>query len=238
MWSAWPIATALYIHTGTFEYAPRAGALGPEAWPRLAILLMGASCLYELTRRLFVANKDATGFLEAFEREDEVEEPQPVYPRLVIGGIVLMAHLCGGRSDILGFILGTFLFLAAFMYVGGYRAHGVVWGASAAVTISCGILFLRIAYVSLPRGIAPFDRVTDGSSQSRACGERNDRHPHPARPAASSHCMTPLNLHDAVRRHRHRPADRRAARPDAGDGRRPGAALHLQDGRHAPRSSC
>ena len=29
------------------------------------------------------------------------------------------------------------------------------------VTISCGILFLRIAYVSLPRGIAPFDRVTD-----------------------------------------------------------------------------
>ena len=62
---------------------------------------------------------------------------------------------------VLGFILGTFLFLAAFMYVGGYRAHGVVWGASAGVTISCGILFLRIAYVSLPRGIAPFDRVTD-----------------------------------------------------------------------------
>ena len=42
-----------------------------------------------------------------------------------------------------------------------YRAHGVIWGASAAVTVLCGILFLRIAYVSLPRGIAPFDRITD-----------------------------------------------------------------------------
>jgi putative tricarboxylic transport membrane protein len=62
---------------------------------------------------------------------------------------------------ILGFILGTFLFLAAFMYVGGYRDHKAIWGTSAAVTIFCGILFLRIAYVSLPRGIAPFDRATD-----------------------------------------------------------------------------
>ena len=37
---------------------------------------------------------------------------------------------------------------------------------------------------------------------------------------------------DAVHRHRHRPADRRAARLDTGDGRRAGAAVHLQDGRH------
>ena len=154
------IATALYIYAGTFEYSPRPDELGPDAWPRLAILLMGASCLYELGRRLLIANKDATGFLEAFEREEEVEEPQQVYPRLVIGGIVLMA-IYAVAVPVLGFILGTFLFLAAFMYVGGYRAHGVVWGASAVVTIFCGILFLRIAYVSLPRGIAPFDRVTD-----------------------------------------------------------------------------
>ena len=154
------IAAALYNYAGTFEYTPRAGELGPEAWPRLAILLMAASCLYELTRRLIVGNKDATGFMEAFDRETEVEESQPVYPRLVIGGIVLMG-IYAVAVPILGFILGTFLFLAAFMYVGGYRAHGVVWGASAGVTIFCGILFLRIAYVSLPRGIVPFDRVTD-----------------------------------------------------------------------------
>ncbi len=154
------VALALYVYSGKIEYTPRPGTLGPEAWPRLAILLMGASCLWELTRRLIVSNRDATGFMEAFDREPEDDQTQPVYAHLVVGGIVLMA-LYAVAVPFLGFIFGTFLFLAAFMYVGGYRAHGVVWGASAGVTIFCGILFLRIAYVSLPRGIAPFDRITD-----------------------------------------------------------------------------
>jgi hypothetical protein len=121
---------------------------------------MGASCVFEISRRLIVSNQDTTGILEAFDREPDVEDKQRVYPRLLIGGIVLMG-IYAVLMPTLGFILGTFLFLAAFMYVGGYRAHGVIWGASAAVTIFCGILFLRIAYVSLPRGIEPFDRATD-----------------------------------------------------------------------------
>jgi putative tricarboxylic transport membrane protein len=154
------IAAALYVYAGTFEYAPRPGQLGPEVWPRLAILLTGGSCLFEISRRLIIGNQDATGFMEAFDREPEVEEKQPVYPRLLIGGIVLMA-IYAVLVPVLGFILGTFLFLAAFMYVGGYREHRAIWGTSAVVTIFCGILFLRIAYVSLPRGIPPFDRVTD-----------------------------------------------------------------------------
>jgi hypothetical protein len=153
------IAVALYLYAGTILYSPRPGQLGPETWPRLAILLLGVSCLFELTRRLIVGNKDATGFLEAFDRE-EAEDKQPVYPRLLIGGIVLMA-IYAVLVPVLGFILGTFLFLAAFMYVGGYRDHAAIWGTSAAVTIFCGILFLRIAYVSLPRGIPPFDQATD-----------------------------------------------------------------------------
>jgi hypothetical protein len=154
------IAAVLYLYAGTFDYAPRPGQLGPEVWPRLATLLMGGSCLFEILRRLIVGNQDAAGFLEAFDREPEVEDKQPVYPRLLVGGIVLMA-IYAVLVPVLGFILGTFLFLAAFMYVGGYRAHGAIWGTSTAVTIFCGILFLRIAYVSLPRGVPPFDRATD-----------------------------------------------------------------------------
>ena len=46
------IAIALYIYAGTFDYTPRPGQLGPEVWPRLAILLMGASCVFEISRRL------------------------------------------------------------------------------------------------------------------------------------------------------------------------------------------
>lgn len=155
------IAVALYIYTGTIDYTPRGHELGPEIWPRLAILMMGASCAWELTRRVIAGNKDATGIIDVLDREphDEVAAV-PVYPKLLIGGIVLMG-IYAVLMPILGFILGTFLFLAAFMYAGRFRAHGAIWGTSAAVTMLCGILFLRIAYVSLPRGIAPFDRITD-----------------------------------------------------------------------------
>ena len=125
------IAAALYLYAGTFDYAPRPGQLGPDVWPRLAILLMGGSCLFEISRRLIIGNQDAAGFMEAFDREPEVEEKQPVYPRLLIGGIVLMA-IYAVLVPVLGFILGTFLFLAAFMYVGGYREHRAIWGTSAA----------------------------------------------------------------------------------------------------------
>jgi len=154
------ISVGLWIYSGTIDYSPRPGELGPEVWPRLAILLMGGSCLFEMARRMLVKNEDATGFLEAFEKEEEKEEPEPVYPGLLIGGIVLMA-IYAVAVPYLGFIFGTFLFLAAFMYVGGYRSHGVIWGMSVFVTLACGVLFLRVAYVSLPRGIEPFSYAND-----------------------------------------------------------------------------
>ncbi|HVV62787.1 MAG TPA: tripartite tricarboxylate transporter TctB family protein [Pseudolabrys sp.] len=154
------ISIALYVYAGTISYDHRPGELGPEVWPRLAILLMGASCLYELARRFIAGNKDAAGIMEVFEREEEAEEKQPVYLGMLIGGIVLMA-VYAVLVPVLGFIFGTFLFLAAFMYVGGSRAHVVIWATSLIVTFGCGVLFLRIAYVSLPRGIPPFDAITD-----------------------------------------------------------------------------
>jgi putative tricarboxylic transport membrane protein len=98
--------------------------------------------------------------LESLDRTDDPGEADPVYPRLLIGGIVLMG-VYAVLVPYLGFILGTFLFLAAFMYVGRYREHRAIWATSALVTVLCGVLFLRIAYVSLPRGVVPFDRLTD-----------------------------------------------------------------------------
>ena len=154
------IAAALYVYAGDIVYTPRGNSLGPEVWPRLAILLLGLSCLYEIGRRLIVGNRDATGFLEAFEREQELDEPEVFYPRMLLGGIALMI-VYAVLVPYLGFIFGTFLFLVAFMYIGGFRAHRTIWLTSLLVTLLCGVLFLRIAYVSLPRGVEPFAMATD-----------------------------------------------------------------------------
>ncbi len=153
------VAAALFVYSGHIGYTPRPGQIGPETWPRLAIGLMAAACLFEIARRIVTNNAVARGIVEALDREEQAEQ-EPRYPWLLVGGVVLVS-IYAVVVPVLGFLLATFLFLAAFMYLGRYRKHRAVWAASAAVTIGCGILFLRIAYVSLPRGMPPFDRVTD-----------------------------------------------------------------------------
>jgi hypothetical protein len=153
------VAAALFVYTGYIDYTPRPGAIGPTVWPRLAIALMAASCLFEIGRRILTKNADAAGLVDALDR-DEPAEAETRYPLVLLAGIALVS-VYAVVIPYLGFILATFLFLAAFMYAGRYRNHVAIWSASAILTLFCGILFLRIAYVSLPRGIAPFDRITD-----------------------------------------------------------------------------
>jgi putative tricarboxylic transport membrane protein len=153
------LAAALFVYTGHIDYTPRPGQIGPATWPRLVMALMAGSCLFEIARRIVTRNAEAAGVIDALDRDDETQ-PETRYPLSLVAGIVLVA-IYAFVVPYLGFLLGTFLFLAAFMYVGGYRRHLVIWAASAIVTLFCGVLFLRIAYVSLPRGIPPFDRVTD-----------------------------------------------------------------------------
>jgi len=154
------IAAALFIHMGHIDYTPRPGQLGPETWPRLAIGLMAAACVFEIARTVLHGKTSDEAAAGAFATTGEMTGDEPTFPLLLVGGILLVT-LYAVLVSVLGFPLTTFLFLAAFIYLGRYRRHGVIWAFSAIMTILMSILFLRIAYVSLPRGIPPFDRITD-----------------------------------------------------------------------------
>lgn len=154
------VAALLYIYAGEVKYAARAGELGPAVWPRMAIVLLAGACVFEIVRRLATSSVDERGIVELLrdDRANDVEAPR--YPRLLIGGIVLVC-IYALAVPALGFLIATFLFLVAFMYLGRYRNHKALWATSALVTVACGILFLRIAYVSLPRGLGLFGYITD-----------------------------------------------------------------------------
>src|SRR5919202_906481 len=79
------------------------------------------------------------------------------WPKIAVALMLVYAVLV----SYLGFLLASFLFLAAFMYLGRYRNHLAVWTVSAGLTVVIAFLFIRFAYVSLPRGEPPFDRFTD-----------------------------------------------------------------------------
>ncbi len=153
------LAVGLFVHIGRVDYTHRPGQLGPDVWPKIALGLMGIVCAFEIGRRLVRGATVTRGVADLLE-QSESEDAGESHPWLVAGGIVLVS-VYAVLVPVLGFLLATFLFLAAFMYLGRYRRHVAIWSISAIATVLIGVLFLRIAYVSLPRGTPPFDRFTD-----------------------------------------------------------------------------
>lgn len=153
------VAAALFYWARQIEYTPRGKELGPDFWPKLAIGMMAVVCIVEIVRALAGAHA-ARGVAELLDAGEAGEEEQPKYMHLLIGGIAVVV-VYAFLVPVLGFLLATLLFMVAFMYIGGYRKHLAIWSISAAATVAIGFLFLRFAYVSLPRGEPPFDRFTD-----------------------------------------------------------------------------
>jgi putative tricarboxylic transport membrane protein len=153
------VAAVLFFFARQIRYTPRPGMLGPDFWPKLAIGLMAAVCLFEIMRAFTGLRSEAHGVADALEK-DEGEQSTRTYPWLLIGGVVLVTAYAV-LVNILGFLLASFLFLAVFMYLGRYRNHAAVWATSTAITLLAALIFIRFAYVSLPRGQPPFDAFTD-----------------------------------------------------------------------------
>ena len=154
-------AIGFYLLAQQIQYDARPGQWGPDLWPKLAIGLIVVVCLFELLRAFFSDGRvEAVGITEQFEQGEPAVEEAPRRPILLIAGIGLTIAY-GMLVNTLGFPLATFLFLVAFMYVGGFRSHGVILLSSLIGAVAFTVAFLRIVYVSLPRGTPPFDRVTD-----------------------------------------------------------------------------
>jgi putative tricarboxylic transport membrane protein len=152
------VAVALFIYSQSIEYTPRRGHLGPGFWPQLATGVLAAACLVEIAKGL-LGRKSARD-VAASTIDNENPEHASAHPWLLISGTALMGSYAALVTS-LGFLLASFLFLAGFMYLGRYRNHLAIWTVSLGVTLLVAVLFLNFAYISLPRGVPPFDRVTD-----------------------------------------------------------------------------
>ena len=155
------LAAFFWSVAGDIHYSHRPGSIGPDFWPKIAIGLIGLVSLLEIGRALLGRRGEARGIADVLEGGAE-EEPVDVerHPGMLLAGAGLTLAY-GVFIPLLGFPLATFLFLVAFMYVGGHRAHRVIWLSSAIGVLLFAIVFLKVVYVSLPRGVPPFDRITD-----------------------------------------------------------------------------
>ncbi|ODS97150.1 MAG: hypothetical protein ABS56_10115 [Lautropia sp. SCN 69-89] len=169
---------AMQIDTRAAEGGRR---IGPDFWPKLVIMVMGALCLYEVVKRLVVkSNFTAEGLTG--ELHHNPAEPAPAageatpaaagvaqatgqqpaqleYPGRLLAGIAVIGAFALG-VDWLGFFLATALFLAAFMLIGGLRRPLLACAIALAGSFALIVIFMRVAYISLPLGVGPFREIS------------------------------------------------------------------------------
>ena len=139
--------------------------IGPDFWPKIIIGAMAALCIYEIGKRLIVGvARDARGLTEGLNRPPDVNAEQtvpeaPVDNRKLAAGLALIAGFVFSVVY-LGFFVATALFLGLFSWVGGYRRALPVTIISVLGAFILLVIFMRVAYVSLPLGVGPFHSLS------------------------------------------------------------------------------
>ncbi|WP_088348573.1 MULTISPECIES: tripartite tricarboxylate transporter TctB family protein [Rhodomicrobium] len=151
------IAAWFFYLAGQFRFTPRGDNIGPDFWPRLALGAMMAICLVQGVRLVLTGRDDEPGLTEGFAAEDGAA---PRSSLLLAAGVTLTLAY-GALVTVLGFLIATFAFMVLFSYAGHLRAHRTIWLSSALGAGLIVILFQKVVYVSLPRGIPPFSHLTD-----------------------------------------------------------------------------
>lgn len=150
--SGWLWWAASRIEGGT------GGRIGPDVWPKAIVAIMALLCIYELGKRLFARRGAAPGLVAALVRAPGEGDPAQAAPfdgRKLGAGIALVAAYVAAVSWT-GFFLTTALFLALFAWAGGLRRPVLVGTVALAGSLLLIVLFMRVAYISLPLGEGPF----------------------------------------------------------------------------------
>lgn len=155
------LATGAYLYYAAenFEFEDASGRIGPGAWPKLILLLLLASALWGAVASVLKAGGGA-----AETEEDDTEallRPPEIYPWLIwvaVAATVVYLFV----MPVIGFFIATIFYSFALIYLGHYRKFGAVAVLSVAISLAFMFTFMRVVYVALPTGVAPFDRLSYG----------------------------------------------------------------------------
>lgn len=160
------VAGWLYYATSLIDASAGGHRIGPDFWPKIIIAAMALLCIYEIGKRLIIGTtRNAGGLTAGLNRQPDASDNQaadvsaPVDNRKLAAGIAVIAGFVFGVAYV-GFFIGTALFLALFSWVGGYRRTLPVVLASVLGAFVLLVIFMRVAYVSLPLGVGPFQSVS------------------------------------------------------------------------------
>ena len=139
-------ALYLYHETKTFGFIDLYGGLGPTFWPKLLLVFVMA-CSIGVAINVF--RKAKKGLLPAASKTLDSGKIQLFS---AIGLIFLYILL----MKIIGFLVLTPFVMIAFMYLLGEKSKVWIYTVPFALTLGIVLLFTKVMYVPLPRGIGIF----------------------------------------------------------------------------------
>jgi putative tricarboxylic transport membrane protein len=148
----------LYYVADHFEFEQASGRIGPGAWPKLILTLMLITALWGFVSTLRGGKTAPEMDVEAEEAENLIRPPE-IYPYrvwLAVGatlGYLLLLPL-------LGFFITTIGYSFLMMYLGHFRRPVPVALLSVGIALFFMFMFMRVVYVALPLGVAPFNQVS------------------------------------------------------------------------------
>ena len=124
-------------------------ALGPASWPRVMLLgLLLSGVVWGVVRH--VARRDAKPSADLDSGRNSA--------KLVCGALAVVLY--GVAMIYIGFALATFAFLVAWFLLGGIGRVVPALTYSVLGTLATLYLFLKVAYLPLPRGVGFMDALT------------------------------------------------------------------------------
>lgn len=141
----------LYFLAGRIEGVPTPGQLGPAFWPKTTLILLMIGCGIKALEIFFSLRKEA---------EQGEESPPPAVNYIKLSTMIALVILVVAAMDAIGFLLANFLFLIFFMRLTGVRKKISLLLTSALGTILLLYLFVKVVYLTLPKGRWFFEDLT------------------------------------------------------------------------------
>lgn len=152
------IGVFLLAQAGGITYRANSSELGPAFWPRLWLGALLVLTAYDAWTAFHRARQGGGMPRDEAGAASLAPTPDESVPLLLAGMALVVAYVLA--TTLIGFMLATPLFLAGFMALGGFRRVLPLAVVALAATAVLLLLFVKVVYVSLPLGVAPFADLT------------------------------------------------------------------------------
>jgi putative tricarboxylic transport membrane protein len=152
------VCVALLV--STVGMTTSAGGPGPAFYPRLLGGLLVVALLVRIGQQLRSHRRETAGHApETAGGEPSDFDPALISDRRVWAAVAFtVAYIVA--TIYLGWPIGTFLFVIAFLWAAGKRNLAVTVPVAAVLAIAFTFIFVKAVYMALPTGVGVFDSLT------------------------------------------------------------------------------